>query len=74
MSEPQKIDKILEGITDIRVHLAQQEIRLEQQRKEIDDLTDMVNVHDKTQTRAYTVFGVVGIVFTTFINWLLKQH
>lgn len=71
MTKEEKIDKMYDSVINIEKFIIASELKEKQLRKELDAVTEKVNEHEKTQTKAYVLFAVVGSIFITVMEWLL---
>lgn len=73
MSEQQKLDKILEGITVIRENQAKHQVLHDQLRKEMDAANKSIAAMQEEKNKFIGVLSVAGIACTAFFSWLFKH-
>lgn len=74
MDSNDKIDKMYDSVINIEKYIISAELKEQQLRKELDAVTAKVEEHEKTQTKAYVLFAVVGSIFITVMEWLLGHY
>ena len=73
MTEKATLDKILEGVQDIKVEQGRTNVHLEQHRKEIDGLSIISENLKSSQNKAIGFLTFGGIFGTAFFTWLFKH-
>lgn len=73
MSEQQKLDKILEGITDIKVNIAKQQVYQDQLRKEMDAANKHIDNYKADRNKMIGWLSVAGLACTAFFSWVFKN-
>jgi hypothetical protein len=73
MEMEKQIQEILKGVQEIKIELATQSVHRDQHRKELNDLQQKVELHEKNQNKFFGFISLLGMGMTAFFSWLFKH-
>jgi hypothetical protein len=73
MNQQEKIDAIYDIVVRLDKAVAINEIHVNQQRKELNTLTEKTENIEADRNKAYGFITLIGIVGTAFFTWLFKH-
>jgi len=73
MSQEEKLEKIYQGIVDMRIQLATSITKQEQHRTEIDNHTYQIDDLRAYKNKTLGVVGMIGLGFGTIAGWLITH-
>lgn len=73
MTDTQKIDKILDSVTDMKIELARSVVHLEQQQFKIKQLEDYRHRDEKFKNKAVGGLAVINVILVAVGTWIAKH-